>query len=161
MKCGMELLAISKEAEHLKELRRLEEQAEAERMMLARKEETIQWCDTVLNEYLEKLAFKGELSLDHFSWESSSSMEMKFYRAGRYNKEDETLQPLKKSSKTYSDGSSSMYIDSLKLDTETIITYCKEHCILVKLSTCNYRIFGSGWKTGITLQFKLSPECVQ
>lgn len=160
MKCGMELLAITKEAERLKELRRLEEQAEAERLMQVRKEETIQWCDTVLSEYLEKLAFKGELSLDHFSWEPSSSIEMKFYRAGRYNKEDETLRPLKKSSKTYSDGSPSMYIDSLYLDTETIVTYCEEHCILVKLSTCNYRIFGSGWKTGTTLQFKLSPECV-
>lgn len=162
MVCGFELMEIIKETERLKDLRRIQELAEAERLMQKRKEDTIGWCDTVLSDFLKKIAVKGELTTEHFNWGSflGGDYEMRFYAAGRSSSESETLRPLVGDGKVYSDGTKSLCAGELYLDTETVIEYCKEHCILVKVENCYYYTYGSGRHDGKQLVFKLAPECM-
>lgn len=162
MVCGFELMEIVKETERLKDLRRIQELVEAEKLMQKRKEETIHWCDTILSDYLKKIAAQGYLTTEHYSWThyDKKNYEMKFCMAGRLHHETETLRSLTCDGKVYSDGTPSLCAGELYLDTETVMNYCKEHCILVKLENCSYYTYGSGSHNGKELTFKLAPECM-
>ena len=78
MKCAMELMELARQAEGL---RIIEKNKRAEEMLLEaqkRKERTIEWCDTILSDYLARQAVLGNLNDKRFTDTWYSDLEMKF-----------------------------------------------------------------------------------
>lgn len=159
MKCGMELLALAKQAEEQKKLKAIADAKAAEERQRKLVKSTIYWCDTVLSDYLEKAAMQGDLTTKDFFF-NRSGISMWFHGYAWTDGSMSDFQPLKLSSKQYANGDRSYTEGYPHLDVETIIDYCKEHCVLVQIERANYKSYGWGVRDGFRLGFKLSPECI-
>lgn len=158
MKCGMELMELARQAEERKRLQAIADAKAAEERHRKLVKNTIYWCDTVLSDYLEKAAIQGNLTAKDFFF-NRSGISMWFHGHVWSDGSMSDFQPLKLSSKQYANGDRSYIEDYPSLDVETIISYCKEHCILVRIERANYKSYGAGVCDGFRLGFKLSPEC--
>jgi len=156
----MELMELVKQGEAL---RIIERDKRAEELLIEaqkRKERTIEWCDTVLSEYLSKQALLGNLNDKRFTFHWSYENEMKF--ASVSGPDMKIIEPRIQMSRKYdyADGKHSYCGDGNSLDTDTIVSYCKEHCIEVKVSRDDYKRYGFGYCYGAELRFKLIPACM-
>lgn len=158
MKCGLELMELAKQAEEQKRLKAIADAKAAEEAHRKIIKNTIHWCDTTLSDYLEKAARRGDLTTRTFFYTYSSEV-MHFGGYENIHGFVDELRPLRKDSTRYANGDFSYSKSGLYLDTETIINYCKEHCILVQIERANYKSYGAGLCDGFRLGFKLSPEC--
>lgn len=157
MKCGMELMELARQAEEQKRLQAIADAKAAEEIRRKRIKSTIHWCDTTLSDYLEKAARQGRLTTNSFCYDYD--MEMHFSGHEDIHGFVKELRALSKERRCYANGDASYNVTGGYLDTETIINYCKEHCILVQLKRANYKSYGCGVCDGFKLGFKLSPEC--
>lgn len=156
VKCALELVVISKEAEALRvieEARRLEEQ---KRLAKEARERTIKWCETVLSNYLEKYA-ETYSSFGKGGWTYECGKGHKMHFSGKKH-----LYPLREDSTRYSNGERSYSVASVEyLDLQTIVEYCAKFCIEVNAEPHNYKRYGSGVQEGTRLQFRISPDCLK
>lgn len=160
MKCAMELMELARQAEGL---RIIEKNKRAEEMLLEaqkRKERTIEWCDTILSDYLARQAVLGNLNDKRFTDTWYSDLEMKFSSVS--GSDMKIIEPLVQMSSKwdYADGKHSYQGNGKPLDTDTIVSYCQEHCIQVKIRRSDYKRYGWGLCYGAELSFKLIPACV-
>ncbi len=155
MKCATELMALAKEGETLRLLEEVENLEKARLQAIARAKYTLEWCETVLSNYLEKYALnhagfgKGE-----WSYEFSNGHSMHFDIQDSYLRH---LQPYHK----YANGQRSFRPCGEYLDKQVIIDYCAKHCIEVRSRQNNYKMYGSGVRYGVELEYRISPECFQ
>ena len=158
MKCAIELLAIAKEAEALHVI---EEQAKIEKARLealARRKRTIEWCEEVLANYLEKQAICWKpFASGSWTWEVSDGTVMHFHAC---DYERKILCPLKYDRK-YADGRKAFVPYGDTIDADVVAEYCKQFCIEVQVKSRNYFRYGWGAGSGAELQFRISPECLK
>lgn len=158
MKCAIELLAIAAEAETLRAIEEREQIERARAEAAARRKRTIEWCENVLDGYLEKQAICSKLfATGSWTYESGDGHAMHFDSYGSARK---LLRPLKYDT-TYANGEKSFEGYGEYIDVDVIAEYCKQFCIEVKVSPNNYRRYGYGVQYGAELQFRISPECLK
>lgn len=158
MKCGLELMAIAKEVESMrlaKEAKRLEE-ARAE--LMARKANTIKWCETVLSAWLEEQVVQGHC-YNGVIWSYGNDMRFASLNGGHRT----VLQPLVRLDKKYdyANGEHSYAPDGVILDVSTIIEHCAKHCIEVTVTPSNYKLYGCGVQWGAKLSFRFNAQCIE
>ena len=128
MKCGLELMAIAKEVESMRlaaEAKRLEE-ARAE--LMARKANTIKWCETVLSAWLEEQVVQGHC-YNGVIWSYGNDMRFASLNGGHRT----VLQSLVRLDKKYdyANGEHSYAPDGIILDVPTIIEHCAKHAVCI------------------------------
>lgn len=156
MKCALELVAIAKEAERQRAVEELRRQEEERRIAEKARKRTIEWCETVLSNYLEQYARKN-LSFSEGAWTHEYDKGHMMHFSG-----EKCLYPLREESIRYANGDYSYTVASAEyLDLETIVKYCAQFCIEVKAYSCNYMSYGIGSRKGTELCFRISPECLK
>lgn len=158
MKCGLELMAIAKELESMRltaEAKRLEE-ARAE--LMARKANTINWCETVLSAWLEEQIVQGRY-YKGMIWSHGDDMRFASLNGG----ERTVLQPLVRLGRNYdyANGEHSYSHTGIILDVPTIVEHCAKHCIKVIVEPSNYKLYGCGAQWGAKLSFRLDAQCIE
>jgi hypothetical protein len=119
MKCALELVAIAKEAERQRAVEELRRQEEERRIAEKARKRTIEWCETVLSNYLEQYARKN-LSFSEGAWTHEYGKGHMMHFSG-----EKRLYPLREESIRYANGDYSYTVASAEyLDLETIVKYC-------------------------------------
>lgn len=156
MKCAMELVAIAKEAEYQRTVEEMRRQEEEKRLAEQARMRTMEWCETVLSDYLEQYA-KKDPSFSEGAWTYESGLGHMLHFSGK-----ERLYPLREESIRYANGERSYRVASAEyLDFETIVKYCAQFCIEVRAEPCGYMRYGMGYRAGTELRFRISPECLK
>ena len=156
MKCAIELMAMAKEAENLRLEKEAKDLEEACLQAIARAKRTVEWCEAVLSPYLEKYAINHEsFGQGMWSWEYGDGHPMHF--AVNYQGH---LLPLHQYFK-YANGQMSYTSYGEPLDKQVIIDYCAKHCLEVRSRIRNYKKYGGGVRSGLELEYRISPECFQ
>lgn len=159
MKCGLELMAIAKEVESMRLTAEVERLDEARAELMARKTNTINWCETVLSAWLEEQIVKGHCYNNGFVWNYGDDMRFASLDGG----ERTVLQPLVRLSRNYdyADGEHSYSPAGVILDVPTIVEHCAKHCIKVIVEPSNYKLYGCGAQWGAKLSFRLNAQCIE
>lgn len=156
MKCALELVAIAKEAERQRAVEELRRQEEERRIAEKARKRTMEWCETVLSNYLEQYARKN-LSFSEGAWTYEYGKGHVMHFSG-----EKHLYPLREESVRYANGDYSYVVASAEyLDLETIVKYCAQFCIEVRAESHGYMSYGCGYRNGTRLRFRISPECLK
>ena len=156
MKCALELVAIAKEAERERVMEEMRRQEEERRIAERARKRTVEWCETVLSDYLEQYARKN-LSFSKGEWTHEYGRGHTMHFSG-----EKRLYPLRQESTRYANGDYSYTTASSEyLDLETIVKHCAQFCIEVEAYSFSYMSYGIGSRRGTVLRFRISPECLK
>ena len=134
MKCAVEIIGMKAVAIAEYELEECRKDVLAAQRFEEMKNETIQFCDSSINDaFIEKAANREELKL---------SFKVKIMTDRLGNK---YFQKIKKASCRYADGSPSYEIDDRNSYAfDSFIEYLEKHCFTVEVTDDSYRCYGFG-----------------
>ena len=153
MKCAAELIQIARDAENARAIERAKEEERKRQRAIVVAKQTINWCETALSKFLEKLA-ENDPPFSKGYWSSHGICFDNFLGLNR-------LRPLVSYYK-YANGKPSFTSSSdpnKELDFAVIQEYCRKYCVEVQTSNHEYMEYGFGRHFGVKLLFRLSPEC--
>ena len=148
MKCALEMLKIQQETRKLWALEQERKDEECRKEHLQIIENTILFCETYVQEELEKQARKLT--------DEPNLIAISFRAKQKSDRLDHCLfSRLYADGRIYADGTRSYSVEDTIYDLEILTKFLEEHCFTVEVSSDGYCHYGSGLQSGIKIEVSI------